>query len=138
MSRSLAALLGAVCGAAAVGLRPLRVEVAGTSMVPALLPGDRLLALRQPRYGIGDLVVVGDPRDPARLLVKRLAALPGSRISASGVTIEAGADEVVLLGDNPDASTDSREIGPVRLADLRGRCVYRYAPADRVGRLPAV
>ena len=99
-----------------------RVAVEGDSMRPALEPGDRVLALRtRGRYRVrpGQLVVVRDPRQPARLLVKRAAA--------------AGTDGVVVLGDNPAASTDSRAFGPV--AQVWGRVIYRYAPAERAGRL---
>lgn len=104
-------------------------------MAPILLPGDRLLVLRPLRYDVGDLVVVPDPREPGRTLVKRLVALPGSRVQAGDVTLEAGPGEAVVLGDNPAASTDSRLLGPVRLAELGGRCVYRYHPPDRAGSL---
>ena len=50
--------------------------------------------------------------------------------------MEAGPGYVVL-GDNPAASTDSSEFGPVPGRLLRGRAVYRYAPADRRGAIPA-
>lgn len=105
-------------GAAAVLVR--RVEVAGDSMRPALEPGDRLLAVRTAgRVAVrpGQVVVVRDPRLPARLVVKRAAA--------------AGAGGVVVLGDNPEASTDSRAFGPVER--VWGLAVYRYAPAARAG-----
>jgi len=46
----------------------------------------------------------------------------------------AGGRTVVVSGDNPDASTDSRTFGPVTAASVRGRVVYRYFPADRRGR----
>jgi type IV secretory pathway protease TraF len=44
-------------------------------------------------------------------------------------------DEIRVLGDNADASTDSREFGPVRRRDVRGRALYRYAPEGRRGKL---
>lgn len=91
-------------------------------MAPGLVPGDRLLAVRSAHYAVGDVVVVPDPRLPRRLLVKRLAG-------------RAGAGAVLVLGDNPSASTDSRALGPVAEAAITGRCVYRYAPPTRVGRL---
>lgn len=129
------AALGAAIGASAVALRPVRVEVTGMSMAPTLLPGDRVLAVRRRRYAVGDLVVVADPREPGRQMVKRVAALPYSSVGVAGITVEAGADEVVVLGDNPAASTDSRSLGPLRIGDIAGRCLYRYHPADRVGPL---
>jgi nickel-type superoxide dismutase maturation protease len=99
-----------------------RVTVTGLSMAPALLPGDRLLVLRTRRVRVGDTVVVRDPRDPSREVVKRVSALdPG------------GAVEV--RGDHPAVSTDSRTFGTVPQALLVGRVIYRYAPAARIGRI---
>jgi nickel-type superoxide dismutase maturation protease len=98
-----------------------RVVVAGTSMVPTLLPGDRLLVRRTRRVRLGDLVVVPDPRDPDRVVVKRAAAV--------------GAGRVEVAGDNPAASTDSREFGSVPRSSIQARAVYRYFPPDRAGRL---
>lgn len=88
-------------------------------MRPTLEPGDRVLAVRDRRTRPHDVVVVRDPRQPARLLVKRV-----------GEVGEAGA---VVLGDNRSASTDSRAFGPVPF--VWGRAVYRYAPAHRSGPL---
>ena len=101
-----------------------RVEVVGDSMLPALAPGDRLLVVRggrAERAAVGDVVAVTDPRTPARTLVKRVAAR--------------GPEGVTILGDNPAASTDSRALGPVAAAAIRGRAVYRYFPESRRGRL---
>lgn len=102
--------------------RVRRLEVSGHSMRPTLQPGDRLLLLRSRRARAGDLVVVPDPREPARLVVKRVVvASPG------GLTVR---------GDNPAASTDSRQFGAVPRASVQGRVVYRYAPDRRRGRIP--
>ena len=102
--------------------RPLgRVEVTGDSMLPALAAGDRLLVLRGRRVRIGDVVAVADPRLATRTFVKRVAAT--------------GSLGVLVLGDNAEASTDSRMLGPVAPASIRGRVVYRYFPDSRRGRL---
>ncbi len=104
-----------------------RVVVAGGSMAPTLLEGDRLVAVAAPwgrvRATPGDLVVLPDPRTDGRVLVKRVVA------------VDAGAGTVEVRGDAPDASTDSRTFGPVRRASLMGRVVYRYGPATRTGPL---
>jgi nickel-type superoxide dismutase maturation protease len=121
--------MGAAAAAAlAYGARRLvtRVEVAGTSMAPALLPGDRLLVVRWPpplaRWpAAGEVVAVRDPRHHARVLVKRVGS-----VDRDGGTVE-------VLGDDPSASTDSRAFGPVPRSLVVGRAVYRYAPPGRVG-----
>ncbi|HEV2427609.1 MAG TPA: S26 family signal peptidase, partial [Acidimicrobiales bacterium] len=80
-----------------------RVEVEGTSMLPTFVPGERLTAVRRwRRVRAGDVVVVRDPRDESRWLLKRC-------VERVGGTLE-------LRGDNPSTSTDSRDFGrvPVR------------------------
>lgn len=120
-----AVLSAAVAGAVVLlagALRALsatRVVVEGTSMRPTLEPGDRLVVVRARRVRRGDLVAVADPRYPGRLLVKRAAEVNGGWIE--------------LRGDNPGASTDSREFGAVPVAEVRGRAVRRYAPSHRRG-----
>ncbi len=106
-----------------------RVEVVGDSMRPTLHPGDRLLLA--PRWARrlggtvrpGDLAAFPDPRQPSRVMVKRVQSV--------------GPEGVWVLGDNPPHSTDSRRFGPVGLERVRGRAVYRYHPPDRRGRLGA-
>ena len=90
-------------------------------MLPRLEPGDRLVLLPLRRVRPGMVVALPEPGDPGRVLVKRVAAVDG--------------DRVTVLGDNPAASTDSRTFGPVPAAALLGRAVYRYAPLPRAGRL---
>lgn len=102
-----------------------RVAVEGGSMAPTLLPGDWLLAdpeayRRQPPR-VGQLVLVSDPRQPARLLVKRVAA-----VSADG--------RLEVRGDAA-ASTDSRVFGSLDPASVEGQPWFRYWPARRMGRL---
>lgn len=121
-ARSLAVLGGAVGLALAMTRRAVvRVDVQGSSMAPALRPGDRLVAVRALPPRRRDIVAVADPRHPARLLVKRV------------VTVLPGAVEV--RGDNPVASTDSRAFGSVPLSMVAGRVVWRYWPPTRRGRV---
>jgi nickel-type superoxide dismutase maturation protease len=98
-----------------------RVEVVGDSMRPTLQPGDRILLRRTADIVEGDMVALDDPRQPARLVIKRVAAC--------------SPDSVTVLGDNPTASTDSRSFGAVARSALRGRAVYRYFPSGRRARL---
>jgi signal peptidase I len=143
----------AAAGAAATAVmwvrrRYLTVAVLGSSMEPALYPGERVLVRRCPLSAVrpGDLVVFEDVPDlrlltareradgvgllPEKLrirLVKRAAAVPGDRVPLDVVPALGGAaDEVVpagslvVLGDNPAASTDSRDFGYVAAHRLLG------------------
>jgi phage repressor protein C with HTH and peptisase S24 domain len=74
-------------------------------MEPTYRPGERLTALRRwRRVRVGDIVVVRDPRQPDRWLLKRCVVRTGSFLD--------------LRGDNPGASTDSREFGPVPVGSV--------------------
>ncbi|MFF7992121.1 S26 family signal peptidase [Kitasatospora xanthocidica] len=113
------------------------VVVAGPSMSPALRPGQRVLVLRRgpARLRAGRIVVVSPDglgasrtgparRQPDRLVVKRLAALPGDPVPPPVRPLVAGGmvpgGHVVLLGDNPEFSTDSRMWGAVPARSVVG------------------
>jgi nickel-type superoxide dismutase maturation protease len=98
-----------------------RVEVSGPSMAPSLQPGDRVLVWRTRSVRPGDIVAASDPRRPQRSLLKRV--------------VDVGQEGVFLLGDNLEHSTDSRQFGPVPMASVRGKAIYRYAPPARAGKL---
>jgi signal peptidase I len=125
--RSYVVTVAAVAFGTAVLWRSVRrVEVAGASMAPALLPGDRLVVLGSPWLPKpwpkpGAVIAVRDPRLRARILIKRVSAVDRRR----------GTLEVV--GDARDASTDSRIFGPVPRSSIVGWAVYRYAPVGRSG-----
>lgn len=107
-----------------VWFRPRRAQVSGTSMVPTLLPGDRLLLRRLTRrdIAVGQIVAVRDPRLSTRVLIKRIERVErGPRVL------------VFVAGDNPAASTDSRLFGGVDSADILGVALFRYGPKGRVG-----
>ena len=72
-------------------------RVEGDSMLPTYKPGDLLLGRKwfiDPK--VGDIVVA---RIEDRPVIKRIARVND--------------DQIVLLGDNPSASTDSRAFGPI-------------------------
>jgi signal peptidase I len=145
LGAALAAGLAAGAWAARRGL--LYTTVTGASMLPALREGDRLLVRRVDtrrdggrRLRVGQIVVCpvqlpdGATLLPApgdilpRLWVKRIAALPGDPMPAAmaGRTGPVPNGTVILLGDNPEQSVDSRTIGPIPLERLVGRVVYRF------------
>ncbi|MFG2103902.1 S26 family signal peptidase [Micromonospora echinaurantiaca] len=150
------AVAGALASAAA-GLwwarrHLLLVSVVGRSMEPTLRAGDRVLARRVPveRVRPGDVVVVAAPAamtagHPGRpgdagpgLLIKRAYAVPGDPVPVDRVPLlRGGADPVVppgrlvVLGDNPPHSYDSRECGYIPAADLLGVVVRPRLPRQR-------
>ncbi len=77
-----------------------RLTVEGNSMAPTYQPGERLTAVRRwRRVQSGDVVVVRDPTEAHRWLLKRCVARVGSRVD--------------LRGDNAVDSLDSRDFGLV-------------------------
>lgn len=118
-----------LCGCLPRRVSPLlRYVVADQSMAPGLLPGDRLLVRRlwasEPR--VGDVLVVRDPREPGRALVKRLARVEFERQMPAS-------PRYWLVGDNRAASRDSRTFGPLGRGAIVGRVVWRYLPGHRRG-----
>jgi nickel-type superoxide dismutase maturation protease len=115
------AAVSVVFAAVLLLVRPRRVVVSGMSMEPTLLAGDRLLVGRTRPIRAGDVVALRDPTNPRHVIVKRVTAVRRT--------------EVIVRGDNPWASIDSRSFGPVPRRAILGTVVRRYAPAGRAGRL---
>jgi nickel-type superoxide dismutase maturation protease len=100
-----------------------RVRVEDDSMRPTLEPGDRLLVdvaeyrRRAPRAG--EIVILVDPADPSRWLVKRVTA------------VDATASTLDVRGDAVENARDSREFGPVPLDSVIGHVYECYYPVPR-------
>jgi nickel-type superoxide dismutase maturation protease len=89
-------------------------------MEPVLWAGDWIVVSklsRPPR--LGEIVLVRDPRNSANLMLKRVSGV------ADGTC--------TVLGDRLEESTDSRTFGPVPVANVLGRALFRYAPIGRIG-----
>lgn len=135
------------------------VRVEGSSMEPSIAAGSTLLVNRL-SYGLnapfgtryltrwrepvaGDIVVLRNPIDGA-IVVKRVFAVSGDRITTVNGTVRIGSRDIVMdidgfdriqghsaipegayfvLGDNPRVSVDSRHYGFVKIDDIRGRVV---------------
>jgi nickel-type superoxide dismutase maturation protease len=90
-------------------------------MSPTLAPGERVLfdrlAYQIGEPQIGDIVLARHPLKPGLRLTKRVAA--------------AGPEGYFLLGDNPEGSTDSRQMGPFRRDDILAKAWLVYWPPER-------
>lgn len=94
-----------------------RLRIVGPSMAPAMLNDEWWLVRRSSDVKPGDVVLLTHPDRPDLLIVKRLA-----RREDGGWWV---------LGDNPDASEDSRQFGVVPDANVLGRLWWRYRPLRR-------
>ncbi|HIC88865.1 MAG TPA: signal peptidase I [Anaerolineae bacterium] len=135
-------------------------RVYGQSMEPNLHTDQRLVVekvsyrLHAPRRG--DVVVLRLPSRSDELLIKRVVGLPGEVISVhDGRVFVDGRplDEpylrgdtrgnvpptrvpplhVFVLGDNRNASNDSRAFGPVHRDQIVGRAWFSYWPPKQIG-----
>lgn len=109
----------------------------------------------------GDIVVFRYPRDPSQFFIKRVIGLPGETLEVhrnavriydkdhpegvqldepyldgvptpGDVRVQLGPNEYFLMGDNRDASMDSRSFGPVDASVLVGKVWLRGLPLNRV------
>ncbi|SDT47751.1 signal peptidase I [Paenibacillaceae bacterium GAS479] len=138
-----------------------QTEVHNISMQSTLRDGQRLLenklAYRFSSPRRGDIAIISGPESELRL-VKRIVALPGDNVTMDGgklfingkplnepyakgqtyplmlklpFTVPEG--HVFVLGDNRENSTDSRELGPVRISSLEGKIIFRLWPMSKLG-----
>jgi nickel-type superoxide dismutase maturation protease len=87
-------------------------------MAPRLPSGALVVASSVDRVTplhVGQVVVARHPDRPALEIIKRIRAIDGQ-----------GA--IFLVGDNPSASTDSRQFGAVRREDIVAQVRWRYWP----------
>ncbi|MFO0704512.1 MAG: signal peptidase I [Candidatus Andersenbacteria bacterium] len=109
----------------------------------------------------GEVVIFHYPKDRSQFFIKRLIGLPGETVTikdgkitvhdgehivlnessylmqtplsilAANIEVVLGPDEYYVLGDNRDASSDSRSWGPIKRSDIVGRAWFRAFPFDR-------
>lgn len=123
--------------------------VSGNSMSPNYNANDYLiLSLFDKQLNRGDVVVSRNPKDENQFLIKRVIGLPGEKIEiknnkvivngqdlnepyVNGATIgemslTLNNNEYFVLGDNRNASLDSRVLGPVKNTEILGKVIYNF------------
>lgn len=136
-----------------------RIRVDGFSMEPTLHNGEFVivnkLAYKLGQPEIGDVIVFHFPRDPEQEYIKRVIGLPGDEVHvlngqvlvngkaldepyiaappAYKSTWEVPADNLFVLGDNRNNSSDSHNWGTVPMEQVIGKAIVVYWPPDAWG-----
>jgi len=136
-----------------------RVRVDGQSMVPTFDSGEFVivskLSYKLGEFDRGDVVVFHLPRDPDQDYIKRIIGLPGDLVVVDEGEVyvnghqlgepyinapptyngewQISDDQLFVLGDNRNNSSDSHSWGPVPLDLIVGKAVFVYWPFDSMG-----
>ncbi|MEW6128897.1 MAG: signal peptidase I [Acidobacteriota bacterium] len=136
-------------------VQPVRNE--GTGMLPTIRNGDKILLRKSvATLNRGDIVVLHYPPNPSQSFIKRIVGLPNETLSidANGKLIINGSpvdepyispdfyqhprktpelkippDHYFVMGDNRDASNDSRQFGTVPKKLIYGKYLLTYQKA---------
>ena len=111
----------------------------------------------------GDVVVFRSPSNPDIEFIKRVMGLPGDRVMVldgkvylnerqlnetyipastplahngylkNGIPIIVPENQIFVMGDNREVSSDSRIFGPIPISSLIGQVFYRYFPIGKIG-----
>jgi signal peptidase I len=146
----------------AVNLLTARIRVEGISMEPNLHEGQFVivnrLAYRWEIPSRGDIVVFRFPLNPDRRFIKRVIGLPGDSVSIVAGTVYVnnetlnepylavtprysgdwvvGENEIFVLGDNRNNSSDSQNWGALPLENIIGKAFLIYWPPTEAGIIP--
>lgn len=133
-------------------------KVYGSCMEPNLNTGERLLGnkfiYRFEKPSRGDVIVFRYPKDPKRIYIKRVIALPGERLSIRSGSVyingkkltepyvryiphgdytetRISEDCLFVMGDFRDVSNDSRYWGELPLRNVQAKVWVKYWPVRR-------
>jgi nickel-type superoxide dismutase maturation protease len=94
-----------------------RLRVVGESMLPLLQPGDEILldpfAYQKFSPQVNDIIVIRHPLQKNLFILKRINAINNG-------------DRYFVLGDNREASTDSRHWGTITFSDIIGKVTSQF------------
>lgn len=108
----------------------------------------------------GEGGIIGLPDPTEENYIKRVIGLPGEEVDIKDgavyingqkldepyavdktvpksvkLPVKLGENQIFVLGDNRERSTDSRMLGPIDISKLRGQAVFRVWPLNAVGKL---
>ena len=114
--------------------------VSGASMEPTYHDGDYLI-VDEISYRVSDpkkddVIIFRYPKNPKVFFIKRIIALPNEEIILDGKEIKLKDDEYFVMGDNREASSDSRVWGPVPKKFIIGRSIVRLWPLNKIELFP--
>lgn len=136
-----------------------RIRVDGASMEPTLVSGEYVIVSRLSyRLGSpqrGDIIVFHFPRDPKEEYIKRIIGLPGDEVEVRNGSVYVNGqpltenylnvkmnymgtwrvpeDQLFVLGDNRNNSSDSHDWGMVPMNYVVGKALVVYWPPPAWG-----
>jgi signal peptidase I len=144
----------------AINFLTARIRVDGSSMEPNFHDGDYVIVNRM-AYRLGDIqrgdvIVFPYPLHEEDDYIKRVIGLPGDHVAVYGGVVYVNAEAlsepyimekpdtdlaevivpdgyVYVMGDNRNASSDSRSWGPLKIEKIIGKAVFRYWPFSTIG-----
>jgi signal peptidase I len=142
-----------------INLISARIRVDGASMEPTLVSGEYVMVSKLSyRIGTpqrGDIIVFHFPRDPKEEYIKRVIGLPGDEVEVrqgsvyvNGQLLEESylrvttnyngawvipANQLFVLGDNRNNSSDSHDWGTVPMDYVVGKAILVYWPPPAWG-----
>lgn len=138
-------------------------SVKGISMYPTLKEDEKLILNRLAKNFDYEDIVVLHPKfeEDGKMYIKRVIGLEGDTIEIKDGKVfrngkelkenylqmkvdtepmipdeskwQVGKDEMFVLGDNRENSSDSRIFGVIKFSDIRGRANFRILPSDKFG-----